>query len=394
MSLTIKQGGKFIMSINDSIRLLPSGLAKLAKDFQVITQKDHFPHYFFLGNLETTLKYTGSLPEYKNFEPKRTSQADYFEMVQEFKGKTWSFLEVSKNYIEGDVKALYQVLLSFFEALDKEFPVNPMTALSAPSLAFRIWRTVQLPLLNKDGLKVYDLARTLDSKFREAYLGGIVDVYKPHLIGEGYYYDVNSLYPTAMCEPMPVGFPTLVKLTPTQFLENDFFGFLEATVEAPNSKSPGGYIGLLPIKQNGRLICPGGIFSGFFFSEELKLALKHGYTLLNISQAYSFQRGVNTFKDLIEKLNSIKVEAQLNNKPTIRNIAKLLMNSMYARFGMHTDDIRQAIVDSQTLNVLKRDYNILEEIELGFLTLVKYSLVEIPLDVSPNKEKTWRNYYG
>lgn len=81
----------------------------------------------------------------------------------------------------GDCKALFQIL-------------------SAPSAAFKIWRTTQLPLLHQDRLTVYDFSNTnFDTYFRQGYNGGIVDVYKPHLQGEGYYYDVNSLYPTAMC---------------------------------------------------------------------------------------------------------------------------------------------------------------------------------------------------
>ena len=88
-----------------------------------------------------------------------------------------------------------------------------------------IWKTVQLPLLNNDHLKVYDLSRSLDTKFRGAYLGGIVDVYRPHLIGQGYYYDVNSLYPTAMCKPIPVGAPTPTLLTPKEFKGGSFFGY-------------------------------------------------------------------------------------------------------------------------------------------------------------------------
>uniref|UniRef100_U9UR54 DNA-directed DNA polymerase n=1 Tax=Rhizophagus irregularis (strain DAOM 181602 / DAOM 197198 / MUCL 43194) TaxID=747089 RepID=U9UR54_RHIID len=55
------------------------------------------------------------------------------------------------------------------------------------------------------------------------------------------------------------------------------------------------YIGLLPIKLQGRLICPGGTFSGLFFSEELKFALENGYQLLEMKLAYSFKRGANTF---------------------------------------------------------------------------------------------------
>ena len=53
--------------------------------------------------------------------------------------------------------------------------------------------------------QVYDLSRSYGNLFRESYHGGIVDVYRPHLTGRGYYYDVNSLYPTAMSNPIPVG---------------------------------------------------------------------------------------------------------------------------------------------------------------------------------------------
>lgn len=115
---------------------------------------------------------------------------------------------------------------------------------------------------------------------------------------------------------------------------------MEATIQAPANE----YIGLLPIKLQGRLVCPGGTFTGFFFSEELRFALNNGYTILEIKQAYKFDKGINTFLDLITQLNNMKIEAQLNSQPTIRNIAKLLMNSMYGRFGMHTNPIQQKIM--------------------------------------------------
>lgn len=43
----------------------------------------------------------------------------------------------------------------------------------------------------------------------------------------------------------------------------------------------------------------------------------------------------------------MKITAQKEGKPTIRNIAKLLMNSMYGRFGMRTLNQAFIIVDSQ-----------------------------------------------
>ena len=218
-------------------------------------------------------------------------------------------------------------------------------------------KQLSIPILNKDGFKVYDLSRNLDPKFRGAYIGGIVDVYRPHLEGQvGYYYDVNSLYPTAMCKPMPVGIPTPISLTRDAFQASDFFGYLEATVQAPAPDTPGGYVGLLPVKLNDRLVCPGGSFSGYFFSEELRFALANGYELMDIGEAWEFKRGNNTFKALIERLNLMKINAQLEGRPVLRNIAKLLMNSMYGRFGMHTPEVKFALVKHNEFLEIMNDY--------------------------------------
>ena len=46
LKLLTKIGEKHttVLTIKDSLSLIPGPLAKLAKDFQVETQKDHFPH--------------------------------------------------------------------------------------------------------------------------------------------------------------------------------------------------------------------------------------------------------------------------------------------------------------------------------------------------------------
>jgi hypothetical protein len=249
----------------DSIRILPSSLSKLAKDWKVKTMKSHFPHYFLLDTIKDTLTYSGSIPEYKYFESKRTTVEEYKEMQQEYADKDWNFLTVSKIYILDDCEALYQVLLKFFQTLTDKFPIDPLKVYSAPSAAFRIWRTTQLPKLNELNLEVYDLSNNYDASLRPGYLGGIVDVYRPHLEGIGYYYDVNSLYPTAMMKPMPIGSPKEMNITPNEFINSDFFGYVKAEVQSPENE----YIGLLPIKLNGRLICPGGTFKGVFFRAKI-----------------------------------------------------------------------------------------------------------------------------
>jgi len=53
-----------------------------------------FPHYFNPTELHGTLSWSGSLPEYRFFEPKRTSLAEYNELVEVFKNKPLKFIEV------------------------------------------------------------------------------------------------------------------------------------------------------------------------------------------------------------------------------------------------------------------------------------------------------------
>ena len=232
------KGTTNLITIKDSIRILPSSLSKLAKDWKVSTQKDHFPHYFWNGGIRETLLYSGTIPPYSCFEPKINYKSDYKEMVAEFTNKPWSFLKVSENSIKGDCVALLQVLLRFFSTINEEFPMNPLNSVSAPSAAFRIWRTVQLPCIDNS---IMDFSNSpWDTYLRQSYNGGIVDVYRPHLKTTGYYYDVNSLYPTAMCCPMPVGVP---KTIDSSLYSESFFGFIEATV----SSSPDEYIGHLPL---------------------------------------------------------------------------------------------------------------------------------------------------
>ena len=70
----------------------------------------------------------------------------------------------------------------------------------------------------------------------------------------------------------------------------------------------------------------------------------------------------------------MKIEAQLNKQPTIRNIAKLLMNSMYGRFGMHTDATQTSILSPNQIADYTKVFTILSQIVLGDHSLIHYSL--------------------
>nr|AHJ10965.1 plasmid related DNA polymerase [Rhizophagus sp. DAOM 213198] len=53
-----------------------------------------------------------------------------------------------------------------------------------------------------------------------------------------------------MCNSMPVGSPRLID---SNSYTDSFFGFVDCTVKSPINE----YIGLLPVKWQGKLVCPG-----------------------------------------------------------------------------------------------------------------------------------------
>jgi len=154
-----------------------------------------------------------------------------------------------------------------------------LTAVSQPSRGLReppwlihsgyghsMWKD-QLNLINILLKKIPIIVGKAYNDLSQAYSGGLVDVYKP--TGENLYHsDVNSLYPFAMLQDMPVRAPVFTTETDLDSL----FGFVLAKVIAPKGlKCP-----VLPCRLGERLICPIGSWEGWYFTEERKLEINLG----------------------------------------------------------------------------------------------------------------------
>jgi hypothetical protein len=345
---------ELVFDIKDSILLLPSGLGSLAKAFKLPVLKEHFPHYFDVLNIAHDANYVGPWPEYDCFEPKRTTIDDYNNLIKE--NPIFNFMEHTMKYLHLDVKLLHDILVIFFKELGNDFKIDARNNMSIPGVSFKNWKISQLPTLineNKNNA-ILDFSEKFDGFFRDAYLGGIVDVYRPR-ISNGFYYDVNSLYPSAMLKDLPVGSPIFQVFPTNVFLETDWFGFVHCTVKAPENLN----IGILSIRVDGKLITPTGIFNGTFFSEELRFALKYGYTILGISYGYKFNKSNKVFDNLIHNLSNMKIKAELDNNSGKRTIAKLMMNSTYGRFGMHPEIGVSTIVSEQDAINIHRAFDVI-----------------------------------
>ena len=110
-----------------------------------------------------------------------------------------------------------------------------------------------------------------------------------------------------------------------------------------------------------------------YFSEELKNAQKYGYKF-KIIYGYKFERGSNIFNDMNSKYYEIKRYAKFNNLTSKAAVSKLIMNSLFGRFGMKDINNIVEIVSKEDSKFIHIKHNVLDNIPLSEdLEYIKYS---------------------
>lgn len=211
----------------------------------------------------------------------------------------------------------------------EKYKVDICRVVSAPSLSLLIFRrtflTEYIPILG----------RKLDSVIRPSYFGGSTDFYTRHASNVKYY-DVNSLYPFAMLNDMPGNYLGMLDVNTNL---DEVFGFVEVIVSAPSDMTNP----ILIHHYNDSTIHPVGTWKATYFSEELKAVLKHGYKIEQVLNIYSFSRISNLFKDYIDHFYELKKVASEQKDETMRQLAKLHLNTLYGMFGKEVDILKSII---------------------------------------------------
>lgn len=318
------------VSFLDSMRLLPGGLDKACKAFGVkgkVEEKD------FLWTQED--------------DPK------------------WEF------YLRGDCVCLREVLLKFHELIVR---LGGEVATTTPATAMRLFRMKFLPeaFVNRIERHLhfgYCKEKTrcrgcLHTWLRKGYKGGRVEIYTMKGL-DLHYYDFNSSYPAVLQEPMPVGSKVEEFGRFTKSMMDKFVGFVECDVFIPPSCN----VPPLPFQKGGKLIFPTGRFSGIWDAHELEL-LDHPTVkgrILSVKRTIWY-RAEPVFAQMIQKLYRLRqrviedgsVEGSspcscAKTKPDscplcgfeigVSELAKLLMNAFYGKFGMDPDREKILILD-------------------------------------------------
>ncbi|XP_022975380.1 uncharacterized protein LOC111474649 [Cucurbita maxima] len=250
------------------------------------------------------------------------------------------------DYMKQDIRLLGGVMQKAQEIYWEVYQVDIESKITLPSLALSIFRSKYYDVSN---FPIHIPNKNEDTFIRRAYYGGHADTYKPY--GEDlYYYDVNSLYPFVMKEfPMPGGEPVWHSNLQNKDLDS-MFGFIEAYVICPKTiKKP-----FLPYRdKNDTLLFPSGEFVGVYYTEELKYARDLGYTVLPIS-GYLFKKMESPFSSFVSSLFESRLEARKSGNEAMSYVYKILMNSLYGRFGINPKSTTTEICDEDRyMNLLR-----------------------------------------
>jgi hypothetical protein len=333
----------------DSYLLLPLSLRMLCIAFNISIPKGYFP--FKLKNIF----YTGVLPkiEYWTGIP----LTEYSLLKAEFKNTFWNFQDEAIKYCKLDCQTLHEIITNFNELIFNNFQVNIHSVLTLPALAMKIYKTHFMP-----DNTIYQLLGRVESFIRESYTGGAVDVYKPHNTITGifsraarhiklYYYDVNSLYPTVMAKfLMPIGKPIAFEGNIRNVISNAY-GFFFCKITSPVNLEHPILQRRIKTTEGIRTIAGLGTWTGWICSAEMDNAMKYGYTF-EIIKGYEFKLG-DIFSEYVNKMYNLRLQYPKGNAMNL--VAKLLMNSLYGKFGMKVEftkvDIFTILTDADKLNV-------------------------------------------
>ena len=156
-------------------------------------------------------------------------------------------------YSKQDSISLLEAVLNARSLYNEKYGVDNSKVVSLPSLSLLIFRT---KFLEKP---IQILNKSIDNIVRPTYYGGSTDVYIKHA-KHVKYYDVNSLYPTALLQDMPGDYKGMLNPYTTKL--EDIFRFVEVIITCPkNIQNP-----ILIHHSEGRNIHPTGTWQASYFS--------------------------------------------------------------------------------------------------------------------------------
>lgn len=330
MIMKIKDKNRNSWQFRDAMYLLKGGLPALCKSFNPKVKKLKMPE-----------------------PPEGVKATDHYKDNKQ----AW------QSYCMNDCKSLAEILSTFNDLIINK--IGGCIGATASSTAMRTFRRRFL----KINLPCYF---SWNNFIRLGYYGGRTEVFNMYAKLRGtpyYYYDVNSMYPSVMYDNIyPISVPKRVTYQDPWDCAGRC-GFMECRVETPEGID----IPVLPyrdVDNHSKLLFPLGNWKGVYEFSLIEKALELGYTIKPM-RTIEFE-GDYLFKEYIDTLYPIKQ----NSVGALREVAKLLMNGLYGKFGEHSE--REILITEPEADILGT-YPIAND-PMGYTTkkIVKYCAHHLP----------------
>ena len=235
-------------------------------------------------------------------------------------------------YIRNDTEIVARVLKIMFEKGLTKMTIAS-DAMSNFKDYFKYFR-LYFPLLEEE----------VDAEIRKSYKGGFTYVnekYKGVKLGAGVTLDVNSLYPSIMkYEKMPYGQPILFEGK----YEKDvvyplYIQVLNCSFELKEGKIPSIQLkNTLNFKPNDYLTSSNHEIVTLYLTKPDYELFVENYNIYDpvYRGGFKFREKVGFFDPYINYWMEQKIQASKDNNPAQRQIAKLMLNSLYGKFGLST----------------------------------------------------------
>lgn len=168
---------------------------------------------------------------------------------------------------------------------------------------------------------------------RPAFYGGRVEPFRVGVVPGVSLYDITSLYPFAQRQTR-FPHPNHLKMLLYPPLSGSWL--LWEGVVACRVWVPDGFIPPLPSRVESRLFFPTGELSGVWTIREIVFAVLQGCRLVGVDWVLGSPVVFNPFERFVDQLFALR-QTYLIDNPVRANLVKLILNSLYGRFGLNPD---------------------------------------------------------
>ena len=247
-----------------------------------------------------------------------------FDVFIERYGKKINVYNILEEYCKNDAKITKKSIIKYWKIIEENGLKNNGRILTAAKLSVENYFKNNFFIKKKINIKY-------DRIIRKGYFGGRTEVFGNPFDNEVLlHYDWEGMYAQCMSEKVLGG--EIIESDIIKSIENPGFYWIKfkQNLEIP----------VLPIKTN-KLIFANGVFEGWYWFEEIIMAIENGVEIIKIEKTITAQYYDNFIKDFVEINKKIRELGPLH-----KQIGKNNNNTFYGRLGMNPERLEEELISS------------------------------------------------